>query len=173
MGHRSHQQRDWSTVEDDGWKVDSGQTRSSCGLHSNPSVARFREHESRGRESPSKTLMSSEPRSDAKAAMPSKTTKERRLTQIAADCESNECLRNTPHGAERLDRRNEVINEALADEVRMRRAEEEQERRDHSSSTRNRTSSSFSNHRCSRRSNRSNNKPRSRPSKRKPRLHQM
>ena len=32
--------------------------------------------------------MSSEPRSDAKAAMPSKTTKERRLTQIAADYES-------------------------------------------------------------------------------------
>ena len=28
------------------------------------------------------------------------------------------CLRNTPHGAERLDRRNEIINEALADEVR-------------------------------------------------------
>ena len=28
-----------------------------------------------------------------------------------------ECLRTTPHGAERLDRRNEVINEALAEEV--------------------------------------------------------
>ena len=29
-----------------------------------------------------------------------------------------ECLRTTPHGAERLDRRNEVNNEALAEEVR-------------------------------------------------------
>ena len=29
-----------------------------------------------------------------------------------------ECFRNTPHGAERLDRRDEVINEALAEEVR-------------------------------------------------------
>ena len=29
-----------------------------------------------------------------------------------------ECLRKTPHGAERLDRRNELINEALADQVR-------------------------------------------------------
>ena len=29
-----------------------------------------------------------------------------------------ECLRTTPHGAERLDRRNEVINEALTEEVR-------------------------------------------------------
>ena len=29
-----------------------------------------------------------------------------------------ECLRTTPHGAERLDRRIEVINEALAEEVR-------------------------------------------------------
>ena len=27
-----------------------------------------------------------------------------------------ECLRTTPHGVERLDRRNEVINEALAEE---------------------------------------------------------
>ena len=36
-----------------------------------------------------------------------------------------ECLRTTPHGAERLDRRNEVINEALAEEGTERRAEEE------------------------------------------------
>ena len=39
-----------------------------------------------------------------------------------------ECLRTTPHGAERLDRRNEVINEALAEEVR--RAEESRGRRE-------------------------------------------
>ena len=39
MGHRSHQQRVWSSVEDDGWKVDRGQTRGSSGRHSKPSVA--------------------------------------------------------------------------------------------------------------------------------------
>ena len=39
-----------------------------------------------------------------------------------------ECLRNTPHGAERLDRRNEIINEALADEVR--RGEQRKNRSD-------------------------------------------
>ena len=44
MGHRCHQQHDWSTVEDDGWKVDSGQTRSSSGPHSNPSQGRGPEH---------------------------------------------------------------------------------------------------------------------------------
>ena len=49
---------------------------------------RLREHESRGRESPSKTLMSSEPRSDAQVAMQSKTRKEHRHTQIAARRES-------------------------------------------------------------------------------------
>ena len=35
-----------------------------------------------------------------------------------------ECLRTTPHGAERLDRRNEVINETLSEEVG--RGEEEE-----------------------------------------------
>ena len=39
MGLGSNQQRDWSSVENDRWKVDSGQTRSSSGPHSNPSVA--------------------------------------------------------------------------------------------------------------------------------------
>ena len=39
-----------------------------------------------------------------------------------------ECLRNTPHGAERLDRRDEVINEALAEEVR--RGEQRRKRSD-------------------------------------------
>ena len=39
-----------------------------------------------------------------------------------------ECLRNTPHGAERLDRRNEIINEALADEVQ--RGEQRKNRSD-------------------------------------------
>ena len=39
-----------------------------------------------------------------------------------------ECLRNTPHGAERLDRRDEVINEALAEEAR--RGEQRKKRSD-------------------------------------------
>ena len=39
-----------------------------------------------------------------------------------------ECLRNIPHGAERLDRRKEVINEALAEEVR--RGEQRKKRSD-------------------------------------------
>ena len=34
-----------------------------------------------------------------------------------------ERLRTTPHGAERLDRRNEVINEALAEEVSKRKSD--------------------------------------------------
>ena len=41
-----------------------------------------------------------------------------------------ECLRATPHGAERLERRNEVINEALAEEVQ--RAEQRKKRGDRS-----------------------------------------
>ena len=39
-----------------------------------------------------------------------------------------ECTRTTSHGAERLDRRNEVINEALAEEVR--RGEQRKKRSD-------------------------------------------
>ena len=39
-----------------------------------------------------------------------------------------ECLRNTPHGAERLDRRDDVIKEALAEEVR--RGEQRKKRSD-------------------------------------------
>ena len=37
-----------------------------------------------------------------------------------------ECLRNTSHGAERLERREEVINEALAEEVRRREQRKEE-----------------------------------------------
>ena len=46
---------------------------------------RSKEHEPRGRESPSKTSMSSEPRSDVQAAMRSGTTKEHKHTQIVAE----------------------------------------------------------------------------------------
>ena len=57
--------------------------------------------------------------------MQSKTTEEHRHTQIAAGRESknaSETLRMEQEG----DRRNEVINEALAEEVRRGRAEEEE-----------------------------------------------
>ena len=54
---------------------------------------------------------------DAQAPMQSGTTKKHKHTQIVAERElrsDSELLRT---GAERLDRRNEVINEAQAEEV--------------------------------------------------------
>ena len=108
----------------------------------------LREHESRGRESPRKTSMSS-------------GADDRRLR-------IEECLRNTPHGAERLDRRNEVINEALADEVR--RGEQRKNRSDGTTVAAPGTepAAASATTAAAGRSNRPNNKPRSRPSKRKP-----
>ena len=85
---------------------------------------RSREHAFRGRESPSRTLMSPEcPGCNA--------IKDNKGAQAHSDrCRKRieECLRNTPHGAERLDRRDEVINEALAEEVR--RGEQRKKRSD-------------------------------------------
>ena len=83
---------------------------------------RSREHAFRGR--PSRTLTSSEPRLDAQVAM------HKRAQAHSDRCRKRieECLRNTPHGAERLDRRDEVINEALAEEVR--RGEQRKKRSD-------------------------------------------
>ena len=43
-----------------------------------------------------------------------------------AQAHSDRCSRTTPHGAERLDRRNEVINEALTEGSEKGRAEEEE-----------------------------------------------
>ena len=86
---RSHQQRDWSTVEDDGWKVDSGQTGSSSGPHSNPSVAVRGSTNPEGENHQARHLMISEPRLEAQAAMQSKTTKEHRHTQIVAERAQN------------------------------------------------------------------------------------
>ena len=57
--------------------------------------------------------------------------KDNKRAQVHSDrCRKRieECLRNTPHGAERLDRRDEVINEALAEEVR--RGEQRKKRSD-------------------------------------------
>ena len=39
MGQRSHQQCDWSALENDRWKMDSRQARSTSGSHSNASIA--------------------------------------------------------------------------------------------------------------------------------------
>ena len=79
---------------------------------------RSREREFRGKESPSETSTSPEPRLDVQAAMQSRTIKEHRHTQSVAGKRIEARLRTTPHGAERLDRRCEVIGEALAEEVR-------------------------------------------------------
>ena len=60
--------------------------------------------------------------------MQSKTTIEQKAHSDRCRTRIEECFRTTPHGAERLDRRNEVINEALAEEVR--RGEERKKRSD-------------------------------------------
>ena len=64
----------------------------------------LKEHKFRGKESSSKISTNSEPLLDVRVAMQSKTTKGHR-TVI------------TPQGAETWNRRNEVINEALAEEI--------------------------------------------------------
>ena len=88
----------------------------------------FEEHKSRGKESPSNTLTNSEPRLDAQVAMQSRTTKGAQAHSDRCRKRIEECLRTTPHGAERLDRRNEVLNKALAEEVQ--RGEQRKKRSD-------------------------------------------
>ena len=73
MGHRSHQQCDWRTLEKDRREVDSGQTEVRVGP-----TQRI----------PNKTLTNSEPRLDAQVAMQSRTTKGHKPSQIAAESES-------------------------------------------------------------------------------------
>ena len=51
-------------------------------------------------------------------------------TPIVAECESKECLTATSQGAERLDRRSEVVSEALAEEVKRNDQTKERGRRD-------------------------------------------
>ena len=78
----------------------------------------LKEHESREKESPSETSTKSEPLLDAEVATQSRTTHEHKLAQIVAECElKNASFRISPQGAERFDRRREVINEALAEEL--------------------------------------------------------
>ena len=87
---------------------------------------RSRVHEYRGRESLSKTSTSSEPRLDAQAAMQSGTTKEHKHTQIVAECELRSDSEPLRMGQSDLDRGNEVVNEAVAGEVRRGRAGKEE-----------------------------------------------
>ena len=96
-------------MTDGRWTVDRPE-RSSSRPHSDPSVA---VQWFRGRESPSRTSMNSD-----QVAMQSRTTKEDRQHSDRCRRRIEQNLRKTPHGAERLDRRDEVINEALAEEVR-------------------------------------------------------
>ena len=118
MGQRRHQQCDWSSLENDRRKMDSGQTRNSIRPDSYPSTAISKVRGFRGKESPSKTLRNSVPLSDAKVAMRSKTNSRAQAHSDRCRERIERCLRITPQGAGRLDRRNEVINEALAEEVR-------------------------------------------------------
>ena len=85
----------------------------------------LREHAFRGRESPSRTLTSSEPRLDAQGCNAIKDNKRAQAHSDRCRKRIEECLRNTPHGAERWDRREE---EALAEEVR--RGEQRKKRSD-------------------------------------------
>ena len=98
-------------MENDRWTVDGGQTRSPSGPHSNPSVAvrGCTSAEGENHQARHQRVRSHD------NAMQLGTTKE----------QSTSTLRTTPHGPERLDRRDEVISEALAEEVRR----EEQKRR--------------------------------------------
>ena len=79
---------------------------------------RSRERECRGKESPSETSTSSEPRLDVQAAMQSRTTERAQAHSERCRKRIEERLGTTPHGAERLDRRIQMINEASTEEVR-------------------------------------------------------
>ena len=74
---------------------------------------RLRELECRGRESPEQTLRPSVPLQDARVAMRSDQEREHKLTETLAE----PGWRKAPEGAERLDRRSDLLNEALAKEV--------------------------------------------------------
>ena len=85
---------------------------------------RSRELEYKGRESPEQTLRSSVPLQDARVAIRSGKRAQAHSDPCRARIE--ECLKATPEGAEPLDRRSEVLNEALAKELdrNVRRREE-------------------------------------------------
>ena len=110
-------------MTDGEWTVDRAEVR--VDPVPNPSVAILREHESRGKESPSQTLRNSEPRLDAQVAVQSRTTKGHK--PLRSWQKANR--RMPPHGKERLGRRDEVINETLAEEAQ--RGEQRKKRSDY------------------------------------------
>ena len=105
MGQRSRRERNWSTVENVTDPIPQSR------------VCQLKEHESRGKESPSKTSNNSDPLLDAQVGTQTKTTKRAHAHSDRGRERIEECLRTATQGAERLDRRSEVINEALADEI--------------------------------------------------------
>ena len=82
--------------------------------------------ESRGRESPGQTSKPSEPLQDAPGCNAIRSGKRAQAHSDPCRVRIEECLKTTPETAERLDRRSEVLNEALAQEVErnVRRREE-------------------------------------------------
>ena len=109
MGHRSHQQCDWSTVKDD---------RPEVRVEPIPIPPLPVEGARIQRERITKQDIEE---FGATIGCPGCTAmKDNKRAQAHSDrCRRRieECLRVTPHGPERLDRRNEVINVALAEEV--------------------------------------------------------
>ena len=95
---RSHQERSWSTLEDDRRQMHSRQTRNSGGPDPNPSIAIWRNTNSEEKNHQAKhrrIRIHCSP-----CAAQSTTTKGRRVR-------IEECLRTTPQRAERLDRRSD------------------------------------------------------------------
>ena len=82
-------------------------------------MCRLRELEYRGRESPEQTLRLSVPLEDARVATRSDLGSEHKLTPTPAASGLRSAPKTTPEGSERLDRRSEVLNEALAKEVEI------------------------------------------------------
>ena len=129
MGQGSRQQCNWSTLENDRRQMAD---QKSEWIRSRSRLCHLKEYESRGKESPSKTSNNSEPLLVAQIATQSKTTKGRKPTQIVAEYELR--MSQTPQGAERLDRRSEVVNEALAEEI-QRGEQRKEKQQSYNSST--------------------------------------
>ena len=75
------------------------------------------ELECRERESPGRTWKPSEPTASARVAMRSDLESGHKLTLTPAASGLSNVSKQFPEGVERLDRRSEVLNEAIAKEV--------------------------------------------------------
>ena len=115
------QERDWTTLENDRRQMDSGQKRNSSGFDLNPASAIEGARIQRER-------ITKQDSDEFGATVRCPGCNKR--TQAHSDrcrVRIEECLRRTPQGAERLDRRREVNNEALAEEIQ--RGEQRKESR--------------------------------------------